>query len=96
MLRTIVVASIALVGLFGAGLALSVAGEEPQGDFARGAKYYSDNCARCHKARPPMDHRARDWSLVVPHMRIVAALPGQQARDIQEFLRRSSVPPPTQ
>lgn len=68
-------------------------GEEIQGDVGRGAKFYSDNCARCHKARPPMEHRDRDWSVVMTHMRITAGLPGQQARDIQAFLWASNNPP---
>ena len=95
MLRMIV-ASIPVVALLLAGLVLSSTADEARGDYARGAKYYSDNCARCHSARPPTEHRPREWSIVNQHMRIVAALPGQQARDIGEFLRRSSIPPPTE
>ena len=78
------------------GLAISVvspSAEEKGGDFARGAKYYADNCGRCHNPRAPVEHRPREWSIVMPHMRIVAGLPAQQARDIEEFLRRSSLPP---
>jgi len=96
MLRMIVVTSIALVGLCGAGVALRAKAEEPPGNFAQGAKYYSDNCARCHKARAAQEHRPRDWAIIVQHMRIVGSLPGQQARDILEFLQRGSIPPPTQ
>ncbi len=69
-------------------------GDEPQGEVARGAKFYSDNCARCHKARPAMEHRDREWSIVMTHMRITAGLPGQQARDIQAFLWASNNPSP--
>ena len=67
--------------------------DEVMGDFARGAKYYADNCGRCHKARAPSEHRDREWSIVVTHMRVVAGLPGQQARDVEAYLRASNNPP---
>ena len=66
---------------------------KPQGDPGRGAKFYSDNCARCHNARPPMEHRDREWSVVMIHMRVSARLPGAQARDIEAFLQASNNPP---
>ena len=61
--------------------------------MARGARFYSDNCARCHNARPPVEHRPREWSIIIVHMRVAAGLPGAQARDIEAFLRVSSTPP---
>ncbi len=67
--------------------------DEEMGDFARGAKYYADNCGRCHKARAPSEHRDREWSIVVTHMRVAAGLPGQQARDVEAYLRASNNPP---
>ncbi|MCH7645404.1 MAG: c-type cytochrome [Myxococcales bacterium] len=67
--------------------------DEVMGDFARGAKYYADNCGRCHKARAPSEHRDREWSIVVTHMRVAAGLPGQQARDVEAYLRASNNPP---
>ena len=69
------------------------AAAEVNGDVGRGAKFYSDNCARCHNARPGKEHRPRDWSIIIVHMRVVAGLPGAQARDIEAFLRASSTPP---
>ena len=68
--------------------------DEVTGDFARGAKYYADNCGRCHKARSPSEHRDREWSIIITHMRITAGLPGQQARDIYAFMAASNNPPP--
>ncbi len=69
------------------------AADEVNGDVGRGAKFYADNCARCHNARPPTEHRPREWSIIIVHMRVVAGLPGAQARDIEAFLRASSIPP---
>ncbi len=88
--------SIALTGslllAITAGATASTA-DEMKGDVGRGAKFYSDNCGRCHNARPPVEHRDRDWTIIVRHMRIVAGLPGAQARDIEAFLRASNNPP---
>jgi len=75
-------------------VAMSEPGEPPSGDPVRGAKYYSDNCGRCHNLRGPMEHRDRDWSIIITHMRITAGLPGQQARDIYAFMAASNNPPP--
>lgn len=68
----------------------SVLAEEA--DMTRGARLYSDNCARCHNLRPPSEHDDRDWPTVVTHMRIVAGLPGDQARAILAFLQANNNP----
>ena len=73
--------------------AIGSRGDDVVGDVARGAKFYSDNCSRCHNARGPGEHRDREWSVVMTHMRVIAGLPGQQARDIEAFLRASNNPP---
>ncbi len=73
--------------------AIGASADESRGDVARGGKFYSDNCMRCHNARAPKEHRDRDWSIVMTHMRVTAGLPGQQARDIQAFLYASNNPP---
>jgi len=72
----------------------ATAAESTRGDIARGARYYSQNCGRCHNARGPAEHNDRDWSIVVVHMRITAGIPGAQARDIEAFMRASNNPPP--
>ncbi len=61
--------------------------------FARGASLYSANCGRCHNARGPGEYSDGTWPLVVTHMRVVAGLPGDQAREIEAFLRASNNPP---
>ncbi len=76
-----------VLGIPYAGLA-----EEVPGDPVRGASLYSNNCGRCHNLRAPNELGDQQWSIVVAHMRVVAGLPGDQARDIQAFLYRSNNP----
>ena len=71
----------------------SAKADHRDGDPIRGGRLYSDNCGRCHNPRPPNEHINRDWSIVMTHMRIVAGLPGQQARDVHAFLTASNNPP---
>ena len=60
------------------------------GDFAKGAKSWADNCARCHNMRDPQDLRDDQWITTVFHMRVRAGLTGQQSRDILTFLQESN------
>lgn len=62
-------------------------------NFARGASLYSANCGRCHNARGPGEYSDGTWPMVVTHMRVIAGLPGDQAREIEAFLRASNNPP---
>lgn len=55
--------------------------------FARGAKAWADNCARCHAMRDPKDETDRQWKVVMTHMRLRAGLDAQQVRDITLFLQ---------
>jgi len=69
------------------------AAAEPQSDpaaFARGARAWAGQCARCHNMRDPRELRDDQWRAVVTHMRIRAGLTGQQARDILRFLQESN------
>lgn len=88
-----------LVFSLGAAFALAAAESGPvnaadvdprAGDFARGAKSWAQNCARCHNMRDPKEFRDDLWKPVVTHMRVRAGLTGQEARDILEFLQRSN------
>ena len=72
---------------------VAVADEPPQ-SLERGARLYSENCGRCHNARGPSEYDDRQWPIVVTHMRVLAGLPGDQARAIESFLRASNNPPP--
>ena len=58
--------------------------------FARGAKAWANNCARCHGMRDPKDETDRQWKVVMTHMRLRAGLDGQQVRDITVFLQGSN------
>lgn len=61
-----------------------------KGDFARGARLWSETCSSCHNMRDPKDFSDKGWELIVQHMRLRANLNGQEARDILEFLKRSN------
>jgi hypothetical protein len=63
---------------------------KPAGDLARGAKAWSDNCARCHNMRDPKEFRDDQWHVIVSHMLVRAGLIGQDARDILTFLQASN------
>lgn len=71
--------------------ALAVATDQrPAGDPGRGAKFWADNCARCHNMRDPREFRDDQWHVIVSHMRVRAGLTGQDARDIRAFLQASN------
>jgi mono/diheme cytochrome c family protein len=90
----IFIAMAVILALAVSSVAVAEPGDRSSGDSIRGAKYYSDNCGRCHNPRAPTEHRDRDWSIIITHMRITAGLPGQQARDIYAFMAASNNPPP--
>ncbi len=58
--------------------------------FARGAKAWAENCARCHNMRDPKEFRDDLWRPIVYHMRVRAGLTGQETRDILLFLQASN------
>jgi len=79
--------------------AVATGGEEPQQQtpaqpdmaaFARGAKAWADNCARCHNMRDPKDLSDDQWKVVTTHMRLRAGLDGREVRDITVFLQGSN------
>ena len=82
----------ALVTLVAGPAAAGEEGEELP-DLARGARLYSENCGRCHNARGPAEFSDAHWPIIVTHMRVIAGLPGEQARAIEVFLRASNNPP---
>lgn len=94
----LVAAALAAAGL-GAGLpaqtaaqatASPQAGKPDPAAFARGARAWADNCARCHNMRDPKELRDDQLKPVVTHMRIRAPLTGSEARDILMFLQSSN------
>ncbi|MCZ6504218.1 MAG: c-type cytochrome [Gammaproteobacteria bacterium] len=70
-----------LCGLFGSGVVLS-----QEYSPADGAKLYNDNCARCHNPRPAEQFSAREWSVIMPHMREKAHLTRQETEAVERFL----------
>jgi len=58
--------------------------------FARGAKAWADNCARCHNMRNPKELRDDQWRAAMAHMRVRAGLTGQETRDVLAFLQGSN------
>lgn len=66
--------------------------EAPQDpmQFARGAKTWANNCARCHNMRDPKELRDDQWRAVVSHMRVRGGLTGGEARDVEAFLQASN------
>jgi mono/diheme cytochrome c family protein len=52
----------------------------------QGAKVYSENCGRCHNARPAEEYTKREWSVVIPHMRAKAHMTGKEALAVEAFL----------
>lgn len=68
-----------------------VAGEYPvEGDLAKGAKAWADNCNRCHNIRQANELRDDQWITTMFHMRVRAGLTGQETRDILTFLQQSN------
>lgn len=61
-----------------------------KGDFAKGSKAWSENCARCHNMRSPTDLRDDQWVTTAFHMRVRAGLTGQETRDILTFLQATN------
>lgn len=53
----------------------------------RGAKLYSQTCARCHNPRPATERSDREWSTIVLHMRARGNLTKSDADAILTFLQ---------
>jgi len=60
--------------------------QEAENAFTRGAKAWMENCTTCHNSRAPQEFRPDQWRTIMAHMRVVAKLSGQTARDILAFL----------
>ena len=52
-----------------------------------GTQLWSENCTRCHNARPPTYYSGAQWTLVMHHMRSRANLTGEEERKILAFLQ---------
>ena len=56
------------------------------GNEEKGLKLWTDNCSRCHNFRSPKEYTAKDWHVIMQHMRVQAGLTGQEARDVYAYL----------
>ncbi len=70
--------------------ALAEEAKDLEGDFARGAQAWVNNCSRCHNTRDPKEFRDDLWKPIVYHMRVRGGLTGQDTRDILRFLQESN------
>jgi mono/diheme cytochrome c family protein len=67
--------------------ALSISAQAADNNkIAEGAKLYSQNCSRCHNARPASDYSKKEWSVVMPHMREKAHMTGTESLAVEAFL----------
>lgn len=55
-----------------------------------GARYWANQCQRCHNLRDPKEFTDDIWDVSVNHMRIRANLPANQVRAIKAFLKSSN------
>ena len=51
------------------------------------AQLWSQTCNRCHNTRSPDTYGAREWAIVMTHMRVRGYLTGDDQRAILEFLQ---------
>ena len=58
--------------------------------IARGASAWAGNCGRCHNLRDPKEFSDKNWDVIVNHMRAIAPLPGEVARDVKAFLKATN------
>lgn len=55
-----------------------------------GVELYAIHCNRCHPERYPTEFNEAEWKTIMMHMRVRANLPGDQAREIMQYLREES------
>ena len=58
----------------------------------QGAEVWSNNCVRCHNARPSTERTDAQWTVIVNHMRARANLTRAQARMVTAFLQATNLP----
>ncbi len=90
MNKMLLTGALALAGLLPPAIGQGADPTAPAGDFNRGVKAWSENCARCHNMRDPKEFTDGQWQVIVTHMRLRAGLTGQDARDILAFLQASN------
>jgi len=84
-MKNLTIILLSLVGLFFVSSSNAQHASDPS-LIAEGAKLYSQNCGRCHNARPASDYTKREWSVVMPHMREKAHMTGTESLAVEAFL----------
>ena len=63
---------------------------EPPAPVAKGrAQLWTENCPRCHNARPATFYSLREWEVAMHHMRVRCPLTAQEHKKIMEFFKAS-------
>ena len=58
---------------------------------ARGrARMWTQNCIRCHNARPPGYYSDREWQVAMHHMRVRCSITKQEYEEILSFLQSAN------
>lgn len=84
------VLALALLGLAGASVFGTSAGGSSRAGELQGQDLYAIHCARCHTQRYPTEFTAKQWQVVMMHMRVRANLPASQADQVLKYLQEDS------
>ena len=89
MCRTISIATLILLGI-----ACGCARTKPQSANAAPApkgraQIWSENCQRCHNARPASWYSEREWEVAMHHMLVRGAITRHEHDAVMEFFRAS-------
>lgn len=82
--------SLIFVVMFIAGLGSHEVSAQDNALVMDGARYWSQNCTRCHNARSPIERTNRQWITIVQHMRARANLSKTESVAISAFLTASN------
>lgn len=74
-------------------LSINVSARNSENEELSGVELWSQNCMRCHNTRNVDEFNDAQWDIIMTHMRVVANLPGKQARKINEYLQKTNNPP---
>lgn len=55
-----------------------------------GARVYSDNCARCHRARAPWEFSDTHWDIIIHHMHVRGYLTEQERKAVLRYLQANN------
>ncbi|HEY1489861.1 MAG TPA: hypothetical protein VGF90_02375 [Verrucomicrobiae bacterium] len=93
--QTVLWSVLALAGIFGISLSVTLAQAHPPEAKApqkklTGAELYAINCNRCHPERYPTEFTASQWKTIMLEMRVRANLPAKQANEILKYLQEDA------